>query len=128
MISGIQIIIQSSDLEEREKLYVSERFDIDTMAEITPPIRDLISGTYQLTAFGIGLDTGMIDSVVYTDRVMVQTTSAPTDIPSKCRVQGRIQDFKRGGAEYNKGEGLNYDAMQYLLYLNAGWKDKYPGL
>ena len=87
MISGIQIIIQSSDLEEREKLYVSERFDIDTMAEITLPIDDVMNGTYQVTAFGIGLDTGMIDSVVYTDRVTIQTTSAPTDIRSKCRVE-----------------------------------------
>ena len=36
--------------------------------------------------------------------------------------QGRIQDFKRGGGA-NTGE--DYEAMQYLLYLNAGWKDKY---
>ena len=39
--------------------------------------------------------------------------------------QGRIQDFKREGP--NKGEGLHYEAMQYIQ-LNAGWKDKYPGL
>ena len=29
---------------------------------------------------------------------------------------------ERGGP--NKGEGLHYEAMQYLLYLNTGWKDK----
>ena len=27
----------------------------------------------------------------------------------------------------DKGEGLHYEAMQYIQ-LNAGWKDKYPGL
>ena len=31
-------------------------------------------------------------------------------------------DPREGGP--NKGEGLHYEAMQYLLYLNAGWKDK----
>ena len=35
-------------------------------------------------------------------------------------------DPREGGM--NKGERLHYEAMQYLLYLNAGWKDKYPGL
>ena len=28
--------------------------------------------------------------------------------------QGRIQDFKRGGGQ---GEGLHYEAMQYILLL-----------
>ena len=41
-----------------------------------------------------------------------------------CRGGSRIS--REGGP--NKGEGLHYEAMQYLLYLNAGWKDKYPGL
>ena len=40
--------------------------------------------------------------------------------------RGGSRISREGGP--NKGEGLHYEAMQYLLYLNAGWKDKYPGL
>lgn len=56
-------------MEEDEKLYVSEQFDVDTMAEIAIPIN--VGGTYQVTGFGIGVNTGMIDSVVYTNEVMI---------------------------------------------------------
>ena len=78
LMSEIQVIVQSNDFKESEKLYVSERFDIDTMAEIALPIDedDLMSGTYQLTAFRIGLDSGMIDSVVHTERVAIQTATS----------------------------------------------------
>ena len=66
LISGVQFIAQPSDLKEREKLYVSERFDTDTMAEITIPVE--ANGTYQVTGFGIG---EMIDSIVHTNRVTI---------------------------------------------------------
>ena len=74
-ISGIQIIVQSSDLEECEKLNITRRFD--PMAEIMIPIEvdGLTSGTYQVTVLGIGTDTGMIDSVLYIDILSIQTIS-----------------------------------------------------
>ena len=71
LISGVQFIAQSSNMKEKEKLYVSERSDIDTMAEIALMINGVISGTYQITAFGIGINSRMIDSLVYTDRVTI---------------------------------------------------------
>ena len=71
LISGIQFIAQSSDLKETEKLYVSKRFGIDTMVEITLPVG--VSGTYQVTGFSIG---EMIDSVVYTNRVTIRSMCA----------------------------------------------------
>ena len=79
LISGIQFIAQSSDLKEREKLYVSERFSFDSMVEITLPIKvDPMGGMYQVTGFGIIGE--MINSVVYTNRVQVNRVTISSTI------------------------------------------------
>ena len=90
--AGIQVIVQSTNVNEVHKLYVAQSIDLDI--PVTVPVeRD---GEYQVSIFAIREGMGILGSsygVWYTEQVMVHTLAMESTTPSS--IPGNYNSVER---------------------------------